>query len=190
MATHSRILAWRIPWTEESGGLPSMVLQRVRHDRATNTHTHMTIFRNQCPELLLFNGDTSNSGGSWKQIPCLLTPRSEIFPHQYMLQEKLGGVVQSRLTLCDPRGCSPPDSSVHGILQARILERIAMPSSRDLLDPGIEPTCPALAGRVFFFFFFIISITWKAWYHGYFSLKTLMNLSFILIFQILMGKVL
>ena len=31
MATHSSILAWRIPWTEESGGLQSMVLQRVGH---------------------------------------------------------------------------------------------------------------------------------------------------------------
>jgi len=32
MATHSSILAWRIPWTEEPGGLPSMGAQRVRHD--------------------------------------------------------------------------------------------------------------------------------------------------------------
>ena len=32
MATHSSILAWRIPWTEESCGLQSMGLQRVRHD--------------------------------------------------------------------------------------------------------------------------------------------------------------
>ena len=32
METHSRILAWRIPWTEEPGGLQSMELQRVRHD--------------------------------------------------------------------------------------------------------------------------------------------------------------
>ena len=32
MATHSSILAWRIPWTEEPGGLQSMRLQRVRHD--------------------------------------------------------------------------------------------------------------------------------------------------------------
>ena len=30
MATHSSILVWRIPWTEEAGGLPSMGLQRVR----------------------------------------------------------------------------------------------------------------------------------------------------------------
>ena len=32
MATHSTILAWRIPWTEESGGLQSIDSQRVRHD--------------------------------------------------------------------------------------------------------------------------------------------------------------
>ena len=40
--------------------------------------------------------------------------------------------------------CSPPGSSIHGILQARILECIAMPSSRDLPDPEIEPGSPAL----------------------------------------------
>ena len=32
MATHSSILAWRIPWTEDPGGLQSMGLQKVRHD--------------------------------------------------------------------------------------------------------------------------------------------------------------
>ena len=32
MATHSRALAWRIPWTEEPGGLQSIRSQRVRHD--------------------------------------------------------------------------------------------------------------------------------------------------------------
>ena len=35
MASHSSILAWEIPWTEESGGLQSMGSQRVRHDLAT-----------------------------------------------------------------------------------------------------------------------------------------------------------
>ena len=38
-ATHSSILAWRIPWTEEPGGLQSMGSQRVRHDSAINTTT-------------------------------------------------------------------------------------------------------------------------------------------------------
>ena len=34
--THSSVLAWRIPWTVELGGLQSMGLQRVRHNLATN----------------------------------------------------------------------------------------------------------------------------------------------------------
>ena len=38
--------------------------------------------------------------------------------------------VQSHLTLCDPMDCSLPGSSVHGIFQARILESVAVPSSR------------------------------------------------------------
>ena len=37
--THSSILAWRISWTEESGGLQSMVLQRIRQNWATNSFT-------------------------------------------------------------------------------------------------------------------------------------------------------
>ena len=40
--------------------------------------------------------------------------------------------LQSCLTLCDPVDCSPPGSSVHGILQARILEWVAVPSSRGI----------------------------------------------------------
>ena len=45
MATHSSIPAWKIPWTEEPGGLQSMESQRIRHDWVTehvcmHTHTH------------------------------------------------------------------------------------------------------------------------------------------------------
>ena len=58
-------------------------------------------------------------------------------------------LLQSCLTLCEPMDCSPPGSSVHGILQARILEWIAMSSSRYLSHLGIKLTSPALAG-VFF----------------------------------------
>ena len=39
MATHSSILAWRVPWTEESGKLQSIGSQRIGHDWVTNTHT-------------------------------------------------------------------------------------------------------------------------------------------------------
>ena len=40
MAIHSNILAWEIPWTEKPSGLQSLGSCRIRHDSATNTHTH------------------------------------------------------------------------------------------------------------------------------------------------------
>ena len=43
MATHSSILAWKIPWTEEPGRLQSMGLQRVGHDRATSSSSTSSI---------------------------------------------------------------------------------------------------------------------------------------------------
>ena len=60
--------------------------------------------------------------------------------------------LQQCLTLCDPMYFNPPGSSVHGILQATILEWVVMPLPGDLPDPGIKPASlisPALAG-VFF----------------------------------------
>ena len=68
--------------------------------------------------------------------------------------------LQSCLTLCDPMDCSLTGSSVHGILQARILEWDTMPSSRGSSNLGIEPASlasPALAGG-----FFTTSATWEA----------------------------
>ena len=47
-------------------------------------------------------------------------------------------VAQLCLTLCNPIDYSPPGSSVHGMLQARILEWVAMPSSRGSSQPGDE----------------------------------------------------
>ena len=40
MASHSSVLAWRIPWTEEPDRLQSMRSQRVEHDKVTNIYTH------------------------------------------------------------------------------------------------------------------------------------------------------
>ena len=60
--------------------------------------------------------------------------------------------LQSWRTLCDPMDYSPPSSSVHGILQARILEWVALPSSKGSSNSGIEPMSlmsPALAGEFF-----------------------------------------
>ena len=52
---------------------------------------------------------------------------------------------QSRLTLCTPMDCSPPDSSVHGIFQARILEQVAISYSRVLSQSRNRNCVPALA---------------------------------------------
>ena len=44
------------------------------------------------------------------------------FCFHYFMPESESEVIQSCRTLCDPMGCSPPGSSIHGILQARVLE--------------------------------------------------------------------
>ena len=54
-------------------------------------------------------------------------------------------------TLCAPMDCSLPGSSVHGILQARTMERVAIFFSRGSFQPGIEPTSPALTVQFFTF---------------------------------------
>ena len=91
---HSSILAWTIPWIEETGGLPPMESQRVRQGWMTNTLSF--------PFHLL----------------------------TFFLMEKLCMRSESCLTLCDPMDCNPSGSSVHGIAQARILEWVAISSSR------------------------------------------------------------
>ena len=61
MATHSNTLAWKIPWTEEPGGLQSMGSLRVRHDWATS--------------LSLFLSRTGEGNGNPLQCSCLENPR-------------------------------------------------------------------------------------------------------------------
>ena len=69
---------------------------------------------------------------------------------------------KSCLSLCDPMICSPPGSSVHGILQARIVEWVAMSFSRDLPNPGIKPA--SLTSPTFASGSFTSSATWEV--HG------------------------
>ena len=77
-----------------------------------------------------------------------------------MDMKKESEVAQSCPTLCDHMDCSPPGSSIHGILQARILEWVAISSPGDRPNPEIKLislTSPALAGR-----FFTAGVTWEA----------------------------
>ena len=100
-ATHSSILAWRIPWTVEPGRLQSMVWQRVGHDWVTFTFTHLflrcSLPLTRCTYPLTF------TKGNFFIIICLAT-----YAHAKSLQ--------SCPTLCNPMDCSPPGSSIHGIL--------------------------------------------------------------------------
>ena len=74
-----------------------------------------------------------------------MTQRIHIDTHVYK-------VTQLCPSLCGPMDCSPPASSVRGVLQARILEWVAMPSSGGSSGPRIEAVSlrsPASAGRFF-----------------------------------------
>ena len=67
MATHSSILAWEIPWTEEPGGLQSLGSQRVRHDLVAedehNINIHILFEINK--PLLLESKPTLTPAGRW-----------------------------------------------------------------------------------------------------------------------------
>ena len=78
---------------------------------------------------------------NYNQLPRLLFSYT-FFPLLYYCVCVL--IAQSYLTLCNPMDCSLPCLPVHGILQARILEWVAISFSRGLPNPGIEPKFPAL----------------------------------------------
>ena len=92
MATHSSVLAWRIPWTEEPGGLQPIKLQRIGHNGSYLA----------CPDV---NEERVGE-------------RGEVNGDSYRLLKVKAA--QSSPTLWDSMDCSPP--GVPGILQARILE--------------------------------------------------------------------
>ena len=57
-----------------------------------------------------------------------------------------GVCTQSRPAFCDPVGCSPPGSCVHGILQARILEQVTISSSRASSQPRDRTLISSVSG--------------------------------------------
>ena len=111
MATHSSILAWKIPRGEEPGRLQSMGSQRVRHDWAC---MHRYIAHDRYISLW-------HQQRTWYTVQCSL----------YKPLVKWSEVKSlSRVWLCNPMDYSLPRSSIHGIFQARVLEWIAISFSR------------------------------------------------------------
>ena len=113
MATHSSVLAWRIPGTGEPGGLPSMGPHGVGHD---------------------WSDLAAAAAGSLKVGTCLCC---------CCLAAK------TCLTLCGLMDYSPPGSSVPGILQARILECVAIPFFMGSFRPRVQTWVSCIAGGFF-----------------------------------------
>ena len=95
------------------------------------------------------------------KILCLLIHLSPpTYPHNHwflIFSMCFTKSLQLCVTLCNPMDCSPPGSSVHGILQARILEWVAMPFSRGSSWPRDRTQVSGIAGK-----FFTIWASWEA----------------------------
>ena len=110
---------------------------------------HRMLFRNK-----MYHVDTCIRLGWISRKLCWLKYPSPKMLHTICMGTKM---LQTCLTVCDHMDCSRPQSSVCGICQARILEWLAMPSSRGSPWPRDQPWFPALASR-----FFTTCATWAA----------------------------
>ena len=93
---------------------------------------------------LLSIGGSLDGRGVWGRMDTSIYPAESLgCPPETVTRYQsavLAKSLQPCLTLCDPTDCSPPGSSAHRILQTRILEWVAMPSSRESSRPR-EGTC-------------------------------------------------
>ena len=88
MATPSSILAWRIPWTEEPGGLQSMRSQRVRHDLVTKQHQ-------QSYTILVSTHNNGTSHSLWSSVLSKVPSMGKLYtlPHRTVLGQLLNFVL-------------------------------------------------------------------------------------------------
>ena len=161
-AGHCSILAWRIPWTEEPGGLPSMGSHRVSHgwsDLAAaagflsfSTIDIWVLVSFDVGSVLYIEGHLAASLLlDASKIPLIVKAKNisrhwEVSSEGQMYQRGNEWNEHSRVwLLATPwTPLSMPGSSVHGILQARILQWVAISFSGDLPNPGIEPSSSSL----------------------------------------------
>ena len=113
MATHSSILAWEIPWTEEPGGLQSMKLQRVGHGcvcvrPCACAHTHTLEVQDQCGSRLVFS-----AASSWLADSCPLQVPSRC--ETAVSSHHLCSALAHPWSQCVPTSSSSKDSSHMGL---------------------------------------------------------------------------
>ena len=138
MATHSSVLARRIPGMGEPGGLPSMGSHRVGHDWS-NLAAAAAASVKWCDISLCF----------WLHFSNAQRKLLSIFACAGRLHVCLHEVAQLCPTLCDLIDCSPPGSAVCGILQARMLEWVAISFSKGSSRPRDWTQVSCIAGRCF-----------------------------------------
>ena len=137
MAPHSSTLAWKIPWTKGIAwwaAVHGVAKSRTQLSDFPFTFHFHALEKKWQPSPVFLPGESQGRGSL---VGCRLWGRTESGTTEATRQRyrRLASAyavlsLQSCPTLCDPMDSSPPGSSVHGILQARILEWIAMPSSR------------------------------------------------------------
>ena len=132
---------------------------------------------NSCSSRALLECGLSSCGtqasipcGMWDLPGLGIEPKSHALAGRFLITGPQGKseVAQSCLTLCDPRDCSLPGSSVHGIFQARVLEWVAISFSRGSSQPRDWALASHIAGKcfiqkaqAFFFFFPIVSLSFS-----------------------------
>ena len=125
MATHCSILAWRIPWTEELGRLPRVIMSQTRLKRL-NTHTRPSQSGNHQSAFSLYG--FTYSGYFISVESCNVCA--------WLLSIQFPSIAQSRRTLCDPMDCSTPGFPV--LHQLPELTQIHVHRVSD----AIQPSCP------------------------------------------------
>ena len=137
MATHSRTLAWKIPWTEEPGRLQSMGSLRVGHDCATSlSFTFIMVSRSSLQHLTSFKEDME------KPVPCppedgaLRKAKLRTMSTWMITPHGPGAAVRESQSTGGVRGRHHPEQGV------RPLERLS-PSA----VPGVGPECLWVEGR-------------------------------------------
>ena len=118
MTTHSRILAWRIQWTEEPGGLPSVGSQRIGHNMYHVFFIHSSVSGHVSCFLLL-----AIVTSAAMNIVVVSLGRVQLFSTPWT------ATCQAPLSMGFPR--------------QEYWSGLPFPSPRDLPDPGIEPKSPA-----------------------------------------------
>ena len=174
MATHASILAWRIPWTEEPGGLQFMGSERVRHDWVEIQlptpalcgfrfiHCFWVMWASSHP-FLDFNLENSSENENYPLFSLKFLHHHHPPPPPY--EVKWSEVAQSCPTLCDPMDYSLPGSSIHGIFQISLLAFALLHSVLKgqiclLLQVFLDSLLLHSSPLCFFFFFLLLSYQW------------------------------